>query len=129
MSETGLGASLRKLRCRRGLTVREVGKLSDVDHAFVHRLETGEKTKPSSELIGKLLKTLKASERDSVIVKLLAEYPDANAQLVEFVLDDPSIDVDVFTVAAGARHRGSGRPDPATLIERVRRALYAVDDE
>lgn len=129
MSETGLGASLRKLRCRRGLTVREVGKLSDIDHAYVHRLETGEKTKPSSELIGKLLKTLKTSERDSAIVKWLAEYPEANPELVEFVLDDPGIEVDVFTVAASARHRGSGRPDPATLIERVQRALHAVDDD
>jgi transcriptional regulator with XRE-family HTH domain len=129
MSNTGLGAALRKLRDRRTLSVREVAKLSDVDHAYVHRLETGEKTKPSPELIGKLLKALKANERDASIVKWLVEHPDANPQLVEFALDDPSIEVDVFTIAAGARYRGGVRPDPATLIGRVRRALNAADDE
>ncbi len=129
MSNTGLGAALRKLRDRRTLSVREVGKLSDVDHAYVHRLETGEKTKPSPELVGRLLRALKTNERDAAIVKWLVEHPDANPQLVEFVLDDPSIEVDIFTVAAGARHRGRGRPDPATLIERVRRALNTADDE
>jgi Predicted transcriptional regulators len=129
MSNTGLGAALRKLRDRRTLSVREVGKLSDVDHAYIHRMETGEKTNPSPELIGKLLMVLKANERDAAIVKWLIDHPDANSELVEFVLGDPSIEIDVFTVAAGARHRGGARPDPATLIERVRRALNAVDED
>lgn len=129
MSNNGLGAALRKLRDRRTLSVRELGKLSDVDHAYVHRLETGEKTNPSPELVGKLLKVLKADERDATIVKWLMTHPDANPELVEFALGDPSVEVDVFTVAAGARYRGGSRPDPATLIERVRRALDAADDE
>lgn len=123
MSDTGLGTALRKLRDRRTLSVREVGKLSEIDHAYIHRLETGEKASPSKELVGKLLKVLKASDRDAAIVSWLAEHPDASPELVEFVLDDPAINIDVFTMAAGARHRGNARPDPATLIERVRRAL------
>lgn len=129
MSNTGLGAALRKLRGRRDLSVREIGKLSDVDHAYVHRLESGEKTNPSPDLLTKLLKALKSNERDTAIVRWLTEHPDTNPELVEFVLEDPGIGIDVFTVAAGARHRGGARPDPATLIERVRRALDADDDE
>jgi transcriptional regulator with XRE-family HTH domain len=129
MSNTGLGAALRKLRGRRDLSVREIGKLSDVDHAYVHRLESGEKTNPSPDLLSKLLKALKSNERDTAIVRWLTEHPDTNPELVEFVLEDPGIGIDVFTVAAGARHRGGARPDPATLIERVRRALDADDDE
>jgi transcriptional regulator with XRE-family HTH domain len=111
------------------LSVREIGKLSDVDHAYVHRLESGEKTNPSPDLLSKLLKALKSNERDTAIVRWLTEHPDTNPELVEFVLEDPGIGIDVFTVAAGARHRGGARPDPATLIERVRRALDADDDE
>lgn len=129
MSDTGLGASLRKLRERRTLSVREVGKLSEIDHAYIHRLESGEKTSPSQELIGKLLKVLKANERDAAIVKWLVDHTDTNPELVEFVLDNPTIELHVFTVAAGARHRGSARPDPATLIERVTRFLNATDED
>ena len=123
MAQTGLGIALRKLRERRTLSLREVSQLSDVDHAYVHRLETGEKTSPSEELIGKLFKVLKPTEREAGIVKWLAEHPEADTELVSFALDDDTIDLETFTMAAGVRHRGTTRPDPATLIARIRRAL------
>lgn len=123
MTQTGLGVALKTLRERRTLTLREVSQLSTVDHAYVHRLETGEKTSPSHDLVSKLLKVLKPDERDTALVKWLVDHPDADPQLIEFVLADPTIDVDVFMAAAGIRHRGSARPNPATLIARVKRAF------
>lgn len=127
MAQTGLGIALKNLRERRTLSLREMSQLSTVDHAYVHRLETGEKTSPSVELVGKLLKVLKPSERDGDLVKWLIDHADADPALVEFVLADPSISVEVFTAAAGVRHRGTARPDPATLIARIKRAFE--DDE
>jgi len=129
MSSTGLGAALRILRDRRTLSVREISKLSDVDHAYIHRLEVGEKTNPSPELVAKLLKALKPSDRDGVIVKWLVEHPDTSPELVDYTLANPEIDIEVFTIAAGARHRGITRPDPSLLIERVRRAFAATQDD
>lgn len=123
MPLTGLGVALKILRERRTLSLREVSQLSAVDHAYIHRLETGEKTTPSQELVGKLLKVLKPNERDSGLVKWLVDHADTDTELVEFVLAEPTIDIDVFTAAAGIRHRGSARPDPATLIARVKRAF------
>jgi HTH-type transcriptional regulator, competence development regulator len=123
MAQTGLGTALRKLRERRTLSLREMSQLSAVDHAYVHRLETGEKSSPSDELVGKLLKVLKPSERDAEIVKWLTAHSDTDAELVSYVLDDPNIGVEVFTAAAGVRHRGTVRPDPATLIARIRKAF------
>jgi hypothetical protein len=35
----------------------------------------------------------------------------------------PSIGVDIFSAAAGVRHRGNARPDPATLIARIKKAF------
>lgn len=128
MAQTGLGAALRALRERRTLSLREMAQLSSVDHAYVHRLETGEKASPSPELVGKLLKVLKPNERDAEIVKWLAEHADADPDLVTYVLNEPDVSVDIFAAAAGVRHRGSARPDPATLIARVRRA-FEDDDE
>ena len=123
MAQTGLGVALRKLRERRTLSLREMSQLSSVDHAYVHRLETGEKGSPSDELIAKLLRVLKPTDREANMIKWLASHPDADPDLVSFVLDDESIDLEVFTAAAGVRHRGTARPDPATLIARIRRAF------
>jgi transcriptional regulator with XRE-family HTH domain len=123
MAQTGLGVALRMLRERRTLSLREVSQLSNVDHAYVHRLETGEKTSPSEELVGKLLKVLKPSQREADIVKWLSDHSDADLDLVAFALDDETVGIELFSAAAGIRHRGTVRPDPATLIARVRKAL------
>lgn len=89
----------------------------------MHRLETGEKTSPSEELVGKLLKVLKPSQREADIVKWLSDHSDADLDLVAFALDDETVGIELFSAAAGIRHRGTVRPDPATLIARVRKAL------
>ncbi|MES2784736.1 MAG: helix-turn-helix transcriptional regulator [Pseudomonadota bacterium] len=129
MAQTGLGTALKKLRERRTLSLREVNQLSAVDHAYIHRLETGEKASPTLELIGKLLKVLKPDEREADMVKWLVDHPEADPALVEYVLADATIGMDVFTAAAGVRHRGAARPDPATLIARIRRAFELGDEE
>jgi transcriptional regulator with XRE-family HTH domain len=128
MAQTGLGVAIKTLRERRTLSLRETAQLASVDHAYVYRLETGEKTKPSLELMEKLMKVFNASERDASLATWLVDHADADPSLVEFVLQDPSVSIDVFTAAAGVRHRGKARPDPATLIARIKRA-FEDDDE
>ena len=128
MSQTGLGVALKTLRERRTLSLREIGQLSSVDHAYVHRLESGEKTNPSADLVEKLLRVLKPGERDAALVMWLVDNAEADPRLVEFVLNDPSISIDIFSAAAGVRHRGNTRPDPATLIARIQRAFEDEDD-
>lgn len=123
MSQTGLGVALRKLREKRTLSLRETSQLTTVDHAYIHRLETGEKICPSEELIGKLLKVYKPDDRDATLVKWLIDHPEANPEVISVVLDDPSIDVEIGTAAASMFHRGNVRPDPTTLIDRVRKAF------
>lgn len=128
MSQTGLGVALKTLRERRTLSLREIGQLSSVDHAYVHRLESGEKANPSPDLVEKLLRVLKPGERDAALVMWLVDHAEADPRLVEFVLNDPSISIDIFSAAAGVRHRGNVRPDPATLIARIQRAFEDEDD-
>ena len=128
MSQTGLGVALKTLRERRTLSLREIGQLSSVDHAYVHRLESGEKANPSPDLVEKLLRVLKPVERDAALVMWLVDHAEADPRLVEFVLNDPSITIDIFSAAAGVRHRGKVRADPATLIARIRRAFEDEDD-
>lgn len=117
------------LRERRALSTREVGKLSEIDHAYIHRLESGEKSSPSAEVIQKLIAVFRTNARDSAIVNWLVDHPGADPWLVEYALATQDVSIDEFTMAAGARFRGTGRPDPATLIARMRRALSDMGDE
>lgn len=128
MPQTGLGVALKTLRERNGMSLREIGQRSSTDHAYIHRLETGEKTSPSSELVAKLLAVLRPSERDAGIVYWLMDHPEADVNLVDHTLQDGDVSLEVFSAAAGMKHRGTVRPDPATLISRVRRA-FEDDDE
>ena len=48
------GLCLKELRSRASLSLRELGKLAAVDHAYLHRLETGSKHHPSDEIIRRL---------------------------------------------------------------------------
>lgn len=128
MPQTGLGVALKTLRERRTFSLREVSQESFVDHAYVYRLETGDKTNPSKELVEKLLKVLKPTERDAALIMWLVDHAEADPSLVEFVLQDPTISIDIFSAAAGIRHRGNVRPDPATLIARIKKA-FEDDDE
>lgn len=129
MAQTGLGVAIKTLRERRTLSLREAAQLASVDHAYVYRLETGEKTKPSLELVEKLMRVFNASERDTSMAAWLVDHAETDPSLVEFALQNPSVSIDVFTTAAGVRHRGNVRPDPATLIARVQKAFEDDDDE
>lgn len=123
MPQSGLGVLLRQLREGRGLSLREVGQLCSTDHAYIHRLETGEKEAPSSEVLSKLLRVLRADDRQSEMAKWLTEHAETDPALVEYSLQDRTVSLEIFTAAAGVRHRGSARPDPATLIARVKKAF------
>lgn len=129
MPQTGLGLALKTLRERTTMSLRELGQLSSIDHTYVYRLETGEKTSPSSDLVDKLLNVLKPGKRDEEMVSWLVAHPEADPKLVEFVLQDPTISVEVFSAAAGMRHRGTARPDPALLISRVQKAFQDDDED
>jgi transcriptional regulator with XRE-family HTH domain len=123
VSAPALGSVLRALRERRGLSLRELGQLAEVDHAYIHRLETGAKESPSEEVLGKLTRALKPEKRETQILRYVAEHLDTDAGLVIHVLEDQSVTYDEFAGAASMAFRGSGRPDYKKMVERVRRFL------
>lgn len=122
MAQSGLGLLLRKLREIRDLSSRELGQLSDIDHTYIYRLETGEKQSPSDELLARLLRVLKAGPREIEMAQWLA-VNDANPDWVEHVLATPDLTAEMFEMGASMRHRGGARPDMATIEARVRKAF------
>lgn len=121
MPVNGFGIALKKLRERRTLSQRELGALSEVDNAYIYRLETGEKINPTTETVTKLIRALKAPEREASIFKWLAEHPNTWPDLVEYALDTQSVPYDHFVSAAGMSFRGDARPTPDALLARVKR--------
>lgn len=128
MAQAALGFLLRNLREERELSLREVAQLADIDHAYLHRLETGAKESPSEEVLSKLIRALKAGKREAEMLRYLAAHAETDAALVAHVLKDPTVTYEVFTHTAGAAFRGTARPDYPKLIERIRRILSEEDE-
>jgi len=128
MPQSALGAMLQFLRDRRGLSIRELARLAEIDHAYIYRLEVGDKESPSDDVQAKLIRALKGDRRDADILKYVVEHPTTPVGLVTHVLNDNTIRYDVFSSAAGAVYRGATRPDYDKLITRVRRILDEEND-
>ena len=123
MAQTAMGVLLRFLRDERKLSLREVAQLAGVDHAYIHRLETGAKESPSDEVLSKLVRTLRAGKREADMLHYLAAHAETDTRLVEHALQDATVTYEIFTATAGTAFRGPARPDYPKLIERVRRIL------
>lgn len=123
MKKNGLGFLLRLLRERRGLSLRELGQIAQTDHAYIYRLEQGEKGAPSEDVLVRLIRALKADRREAEMLRFLAAHPETADDLVAAVLNDPTVTYDEFAAAAGAAFRGGARPNYAQLLARVRRIL------
>lgn len=121
MAQSGLGLLLRKLREARDLSSRELGQLAVIDHTYIYRLETGEKQSPSDDLLTRLLRVLKADQRQIEMAQWLASN-EANPDWVEYTLGT-DMTAEMFEMGASMRHRGGARPDMQTIEARVRKAF------
>ncbi|MBW8721192.1 MAG: helix-turn-helix domain-containing protein [Polaromonas sp.] len=121
MAQSGLGLLLRKLREARDLSSRELGQLADIDHTYIYRLETGEKQSPSDDLLTRLLRVLKADQREIEMAQWLTAN-EANPDWVEYTLGT-DMTAEMFEMGASMRHRGGARPDMETIEARVRKAF------
>ena len=82
------GYALKRFRDERGLSLREFGKLCEIDHAYIHRLEKDEKTAPSQEVVDTFVRNLKLSSHHAGLLRLLVGKT-VDEQLIEvFVLDE-----------------------------------------
>ena len=127
MVQPALGFLLQRLREERRHSLREVAQLAGIDHAYIYRLETGDKESPSEEVLTKLTKALKVEHRESKMLDYLAKHTETDPALVEYVLADKSVTFDEFSIAAGATFQGKARPSYPELIDRVRRMLKMED--
>ena len=108
----GFGDALRRFREERGLSLRELDKLSGVNYAYIQRLESNEKVAPSDEKIAALCSALKLSSQRRDLLRSLLSMPDVPDALFDAMLQHPSATVDAFQIAARVSFRGT-RPSSA----------------
>ena len=125
MPESALGVWLKALRGERSLRV--VAEQSDVDHAYIYRLETGAKESPSAEVLDKLIAGLMPSERNAEILCFLSSHPNIDPGLVEFAQANDDVTPEEFHMLTTVVNRGA-RPDYATSLARIRRFMSEDDD-
>lgn len=103
------GSALRHFREERTLSLRELSTLSGVDHAYIHRLESGDKTAPSPDVLERLARGLKLTVHKRRVLELLTTTGGIDAQLFEIALEVPER-FDLVKVAATMSFRGA-RPE------------------
>ena len=121
------GYALRRFRDERGLSLRELGKLCDIDHAYVHRLEKDEKTAPSDEVIETFVRRLKLAPRRANILRALVGKT-VNRQLIDIFLDDEDRPLDLLDPLAQMSYRGK-RPESHDDWRNLADRLQALLDE
>jgi HTH-type transcriptional regulator, competence development regulator len=100
------GGALKGFREERTLSLRELATLSEVDHAYIHRLESGEKIAPSAEIFEKLVRGLKLAAHKRQLLEILSKAGALDSELVELGLEDPKR-MDAIQVAATMSFRGA----------------------
>jgi HTH-type transcriptional regulator, competence development regulator len=112
------GSALRHFREERTLSLRELSTLSGVDHAYIHRLEAGDKTAPSSDVLDKLSRGLKLTVQKRRVLELLALMGEMDEHLYELALELPDR-YDLVKVAATMSFRGSRPESKADWSEKL----------
>lgn len=118
---------MRALRERRELSLRDLGTLAGVDHAYISKIERGEKEPPPEDTFGRLVRYLKPSPHELAILKFLHGTPDVDPALALQALDDTEATPELLAIAISVRHRGTARPTPAQLIDRAKRAKRIME--
>lgn len=129
VAESAFGAVLRELREARQLSLRDLGALAEVDHAYIAKIERGDKEPPPEETFTRLIRHLKATEHQVSVLRFLRTNNALDPALALYALTNTEATPEILAIAATVVHRGSTRPSPADLIERANRAKRIMDGQ
>lgn len=128
VAESAFGTVLRTLRERRELSLRDLGTLAEVDHAYISKIERGEKEPPPDETFGRIIRHLKAPPHEVALLRFLHVNNNVDTALALQALSDPEVTPDIMAIAVSVVHRGTGRPTPAQWLDRAKRAKRAMEE-
>lgn len=115
----GFGDALKRFREERGLSLRELDKLSGVNYAYIQRLESNDKTAPSDDKLDDLCSALKLTSQRRGLLRSLLSTPPVPDALFEAMLLHPVATVDAFIIAARVSFRGARPVTPQDWIKQL----------
>lgn len=122
------GYALKKFREDRGLSLRELGKLCEIDHAYIHRLEKDEKTAPSEQVLDSFVRYLKLSPRRAALLRLLVGK-SVNEQLVDVFIEDEDRPIELLEPSYQMSFRGKRPETKDEWRKHIDRLAALFDDE
>ncbi|MGQ8844691.1 helix-turn-helix domain-containing protein [Serratia sp. TSA_7] len=106
-----LAGFIATMRERKQLSFRDLEKRSgDLDHAYIWRLEKGDRVAPSEDVVNRLSHALELNERERNIFKLLSNSVNIENALYSLMLSRLDIPWEDFEDVATMSFRGE-RPD------------------
>ena len=99
------GYALRRFREERKLSLREFGKLCEIDHAYICRLEKEEKTAPSDQAVEAFVRVLKIDNRRRQLLRWLVGQT-VPKQLIDIFVEDSQYNLDLFLPLTQMSFRG-----------------------
>ena len=100
------GDVLKRCREDRDLSLRELKTLSNIDHAYIHRLESGDKDAPSDEVFNALVRALKVTPRLRNILNALRTIDGVPNTLFEAMQSNENLSIGAFETAPKMSFRG-----------------------
>jgi transcriptional regulator with XRE-family HTH domain len=116
------------LRERRELSLRDLAVLAEVDHAYISKIERGDKEPPPEETFARLSRHLKPTAHELALLKFLHVNNAVDPALAMQALSDPEVTPDIMAIAVSVVHRGAGRPTPTQWLERAKKAKRAMEE-
>ena len=120
---------LKRFRVKKGLSLRKLGELSRIDHAYISRLEKKEKQSPSEEVVEKLVRGLGLDDRDAWLLGFGARFHKyLDPGMIRYIIENAEITQQECSWAMAVRYRVPGKLDYPRLFGCARQLMTTVDD-
>lgn len=117
MDLAGFIASMRE---RKELSFRDLEKLAgDLDHAYIWRLEKGDKVAPSEDVVERLASALELKDREANVFRLLAKSVTLEDSLYGLMLSRQDIPWEDFEDVATMSFRGERPNTEEAWLKRI----------
>lgn len=123
MSEYEFGTYIRNLRKERGLTLKELGKATELSHPYLSQIETGKRTIPSPDILKRLADSL-GVEYEDLLIK--AGHIDATSSNIKSMSYAASVIINtILDITDSAKERDINIKPYITHVQKFESQLEA----